>query len=225
VRGARPPTAAAFFTALRAALPRDGLVVADSGLHQTLLRRHFDVYASRGLVFPSNFQSMGFGLPAAIGARLAAPTRCVVALIGDGGFAMSGMELLTAVRERIPVTVIVLADGALNRIRLDQLARYGRPAHVELLNPDFEAFAAAAGAQYLRCEGDAESVLRHAIGSGEVTLVEVPLGDSDAIRRARIRGLAKSAARRALGPGPLAVLKRALRACWGFTRMRVSSSE
>lgn len=211
VQGVRPSTAAAFFSALRAALPRDGIVVADSGLHQTLLRRHFDVLANRGLIFPSDFQSMGFGLPAAIGARLAEPARPVVAVIGDGGFAMSGLELLTAVRERIPITVVVFVDGALNRIRLEQLARYGRSADVDLLTPDFAAFAAALGARYLRCDGDVEGVLRGAIGSGEVTLVEVPIGDSAAIHVSRARGLVKGTVRRALGPGRFESLRRRLR--------------
>jgi acetolactate synthase-1/2/3 large subunit len=200
VYGARPSTAAAFFAALRAALPRNGIVVADSGLHQTLLRRHFDVLATRGLLFPSDFQSMGFGLPAAIGARLAAPTRPVVALIGDGGFAMSGLELLTAVREKIPLTVVVFVDGALNRIRLTQLERYGRSAHVDLLNPDFALFAKAVGARYAKCDGDAERVLQRAIASGDVTLVEVHVGDSPAVHAARVQGLARAAVRRVAGP-------------------------
>lgn len=211
VHGVRPSTPAAFFSALREALPRDGIVVADSGLHQTLLRRHFDVLASRGLIFPSDFQSMGFGLPAAIGARLAEPARPVVAVIGDGGFAMSGLDLLTAVRERIPITVVVFVDGALNRIRLEQLARYGHSADVDLLTPDFAGLAAALGARYSRCDGEAEGVLRGAIGSGEVTLVEVPIGDSTAIHVSRARGLVKGTVRRALGPGRFEALRRRLR--------------
>ena len=200
VHGARPSTAKAFFSALRAALPREGIVVADSGLHQTLLRRHFDVFASRGLLLPSDFQSMGFGLPASIGASLAAPMRPVVAIVGDGGFAMSGLELLTAVREKIPLTVVVFVDGTLNRIRLTQLKRYGHSAHVDLLNPDFTLFAEAVGAQHARCDGDAESVLRRAIASKGVTLVEVRVEDSAAIQASRIRGLVRGVGRRAVGP-------------------------
>jgi acetolactate synthase-1/2/3 large subunit len=211
VRGAHPSTAAAFFSALRAVLPRDGIVVADSGLHQTLLRRHFDVLAHRGLLFPTDFQSMGFGLPAAIGAGLAAPARPIVAVVGDGGFAMSGLELLTAVRERVPLTVVVFVDGVLNRIRLTQLSRYGRSAHVDLANPDFALFAEAVGARYARCDGDADVVLRQAIDSGEVTLVEVPVGDSSAIHASRAQGLARAAARQALRPRGLQSLRHVLR--------------
>jgi acetolactate synthase I/II/III large subunit len=68
-------SAAKFFTALRTALPREAMLVTDTGLHQVLTRRHFEVYSPGGLLFPSDFQSMGFGLPAAIAAKLAVPKR------------------------------------------------------------------------------------------------------------------------------------------------------
>ena len=211
VHGARPATAAAFFAALRAALPREAIVVSDSGLHQTLLRRHFEVLAPRGLLLPTDFQSMGFGLPAAIGARLSSPDRPVVAVVGDGGLAMSGLEILTAAREGIRLTVIVFADGKLNRIRLDQMARYGRTAGVDLLNPDFGALAEATGARHVKCDGNAEAVLREAIAADALTLVEVPVGDSAAVHAVRVRGLARGAARRAMGPGLYRSLRRVLR--------------
>jgi acetolactate synthase-1/2/3 large subunit len=181
--------------------------VTDSGLHQTLVRRHLEVNSPRGLIAPSDFQSMGFGLPAAIGAKLAAPERAVVAVIGDGGFAMSGMELLTAVRERIAVTLVVFNDGQLNRIRLQQLAQYGHSEGCEVVNPDFEALAGAIGVEYSCCDGDAEGVLRAAILRASPTLVEVVLGDSAAIRLERAKGLARGTARRALRPQTLRWLK------------------
>ena len=110
---------------MRAALPRDAIVVTDSGLHQALVRRHFPVLGETGLIFPCELQSMGFGLPAAIGAKIARPDRVVVVVMGDGGFAMSGMELLTAARDGIHVIVVVFNDGKLNLIRLQQLREYG----------------------------------------------------------------------------------------------------
>ena len=134
-------TPAAFFAALRVAIPRDAFLVTDSGLHQVLTRRHYDVLSPRGLLYPSDFQSMGFGLPAAIGAKLAAPTRAVVVVMGDGGLTMTGLELLTAVREKLSVVVVVFNDGQLNLIRLQQLKEFGRASGVELLVPDLEQFA------------------------------------------------------------------------------------
>ena len=205
-----PGSAAGFFAALRRALPRNGIVCADSGLHQQLLRRHFEVLAPRGLLFPSDYQSMGFGLPAAIGAKLAVPARPVVAVLGDGGFAISGFELLTAVRENISLTVIVFNNGQLGRIRLEQLAAHGKTSSVALWNPDFEGFARAVGASYALVEDNPESMLRECIVRRGVTLVELRLGDSAAIHTLRAHGLLRGAARRTLGPGMMDKLKRFL---------------
>ena len=191
VRGLEPPTPQALFAALRRALPRHGMVVTDSGEHQELTRRWLDVLSPGGLMVPSDFQSMGFGLPAAIGAALATPGRPVVAVVGDGAFAMTAMELLTAVRLRLQLVVVVLADGSLNRVRLQQLAAHGRSHGVELLNPGFAAFAEAVGADHELVEGDAEAVFRRALQRPGVTLLEVRLGDSVAVHRSRARGLVR----------------------------------
>jgi thiamine pyrophosphate-dependent acetolactate synthase large subunit-like protein len=110
------------------------------------------------------------------------------------------MELLTAVREKIPLTVIVFNDGRLNLIRLQQFASSGRSESVDILNPDFGAFAAAVGAQYAFIDGNAEHVLRNAVNSAQVTLVEVKVGDSPAIHLMRAKGLVRETARTALGP-------------------------
>ena len=209
--GVTPKTAGSFFASLRRVLPRHGIVVTDSGLHQGLVRRHFDVLAPRGLILPSDLQSMGFGLPAAIGAKLAAPDRPVVVVLGDGGFAMSGMELLTAVREKIPMTVIVFNDGRLNLIRLQQLAEFGRSESVDLLNPDFGAFSAAVGTKYALVDGNAEEVLRSALSSTRVTLVEVLIGDSSEIHLSRTKGFTHETARRVLGPAIVRRIKNWLR--------------
>lgn len=210
VHGVTPGTPAAFFAALRAALPRDAILTLDSGQHQMLARRHYRVLAPWGLIAPSDYQSMGFGLPAAIGAAAAAPERRVVALIGDGGFAMSGLELLTAVRERIPLTVIVFNDGVLGLIRDQQHREFGR-AHGTLLHaPDYAGLAAAVGAGYALVDGDAEATFRSALGAAEPVLVEVRLGDSARQVEARAKGLARAVTRRALGPRLLQALKRLL---------------
>jgi acetolactate synthase-1/2/3 large subunit len=208
VSGVDPPTMAEFFAALRRRLPRDAIVVADSGLHQLLARRHLDVLAPRGLLVPSDFQSMGFALPAAIGAHLAAPERPVVVLVGDGGLALSGMELLTAVQERVPLTVVVFNDGWLNLIRMTQLRTLGQTFGVRRTNPDFGTFADALGARFALVEDNLDQILGEALASPEVTLVELRVGDSGTMRTARARGLARRAAASALGPGAFARLKR-----------------
>jgi acetolactate synthase-1/2/3 large subunit len=211
IRGDSAMEPADFFSWLRRALPDDAIVVTDSGLHQILTRRYYQVLSRRGLIFPSDFQSMGFGLPAAVGAKIGAPTRTVVALVGDGGFLMSAMELLTAVREKLPVVTIVFNDGQLNQIRLQQLAEFGHAHAVRLLNPDYRMLAAALGTEYVRF-GEATPREIEAVFSGaKSALVEVIVGDSMAMRGMAPVARAKSVARRALTPGLRAWLKNVLR--------------
>lgn len=189
VAGTVGGSASGFFECLRRVLPRDGILVLDSGLHQVLARRYFKVFAAGGLIMPTDLQSMGFAIPTAIGARMAV-TRPVVALLGDGGFAMTGLELLTAVREKIPMVAIVFVDGALGQIRMQQLADYGTAYGVSLRNPDLRLFAEAIGARYeLVDDASLDSVLGSALESADVTIVEVRVGDTFRImsRAAMIR--------------------------------------
>lgn len=203
--------AASFFSAVRAALPRDAIVLTDSGLHQALTRRHFTVLSAPGLVFPAELQSMAFGLPAAIGAKLAQRERVVLVVLGDGGFAMSGLELLTAAREEVPVIVVVFNDGKLNLIRLQQLREYGVAHGTDLAGPDLARFAEAVGVAYRNAEEGTERVIREAIASGRPTLIEVNVHDSTAIRIRAAKAFAKETARRAVGPNVFDWIKRTLR--------------
>ena len=158
------------------------IVVTDSGQHQILTRRHFDVLSPRGLIVPSDFQSMGFGLPSAIGAKLGVPDRPVVAIVGDGGFQMSGLELLTARREAVPLLVFVFNDGYLNQIRMQQWREFGHAHAVELLNPNFEVLAEALGVDYVRLDRAQPGQLEDALASSRTTLVEVLVTDSLSVR-------------------------------------------
>jgi acetolactate synthase-1/2/3 large subunit len=171
-------TMAAFFEALRQALPADSCLVLDSGLHQMLARRHFRVLRSRGLILPTDFQAMGFALPAAIAAKLARPERSVAALLGDGGFSMSAPELVTAAREGLALTVIVFNDGRYGLIHRKQIRAYGHSHGTLLKNPDIRAISEGSGAKYLLLAGDPGPSLASAIGGKGVTVVEVVVTDS-----------------------------------------------
>ena len=121
---------------------------------------------------------MGYGLPAALGAKAAFPERTVVTVVGDGGFLMSGMELATAVQEKLPVIVILINDQSLTLIKAIQERRYqSRFLGVDLLNPDFRLLAQAFGVRYWRADTDPtfESALREAIPLEEPALIEVQL--------------------------------------------------
>lgn len=195
IHGERTLTPAEFFEHVRALLPRDAIVVADSGLHQTLTRRHMDVVVPRGLLFPSDLQSVGFGVPAAIGAKLAAPRRPVVAIVGDGGLRMSGLELATARREHIPLAVMVFNDGYLGRIRAEQQREFGHAHAVDLSDVDYAALAAAMRIDYLRFDSASPGALRDAFVGARTTLIEVVVGDSAGMLASAAAARARSIAR------------------------------
>lgn len=187
---ARPANAAGFFSMLRDALPRDAIVTTDSGRHQMLARRHFQVLCAGGLLVPTGLQSMGFALPAAIGAQLARPARKVVALVGDGGMLMTGMELLIAKRERLALTVIVFVDGHYGLIRQQQIDRHGHAHGTGLHNPDFAQWSAALGVRHFQFDG-ARS-LHAALSARDPALLEVAVDDSMAPGPRQLQAMARN---------------------------------
>jgi thiamine pyrophosphate-dependent acetolactate synthase large subunit-like protein len=165
--------------ALRAALPRDAIIAADITRLSYILLSEFPVYEPRTFLHPAGFVAMGYGLPAALGAKAAFPERTVVAVVGDGCFLMSGMELATAVQENLPVVVILVNDGSLSLIKAIQHRRYAnRFIGVDLRNPDFGLFARAFGVRSwtVATEADFEAALQQAVACKEPALVEVRLG-------------------------------------------------
>ncbi|HEV3119770.1 MAG TPA: thiamine pyrophosphate-binding protein [Gemmataceae bacterium] len=176
----QPPRLAGLdlITPLRRALPRDAIIAADITRLSYMMLADFPVYEPKSFLHPAGFVSMGFGLPAAIGAKAAFPDRTVVAIAGDGCFMMSGMELATAVQEKLPVIVILINDGSLTLIKAIQQRRYeNRFLGVDLKNPDFDLFAKAFGVRSWQVETEAafEEAAKEAVSLGETCLVEVRL--------------------------------------------------
>jgi acetolactate synthase-1/2/3 large subunit len=161
---------------LRRALSRDAVVVADITRLSYILLAEFPVYQPRTFLHPAGFVPMGYGIPAALGAKAALPERSVVAVLGDGCFQMCGLELASAVQERLPVVVVLINDGSLTLIKLIQERKYaGRYLGVDLVNPDFGLFARAFGIRHWRVESDEtfETALREAVSAQETALIEV----------------------------------------------------
>jgi acetolactate synthase I/II/III large subunit len=177
---------------LRRVLPRDGIVAADITRLGYIMLAEFPVYEPRTFLHPAGFVAMGHGLPAALGAKAAFPGRAVVAIVGDGCFQMCGMELATAVQEKLPVVTIVINDGALTLIKAIQQRRYeSRFLGVDLLNPDIGTFARAFGVPFWRVDDDAtfEVALKEALAADAPALIEVRPGD------ARQSGIASGSSR------------------------------
>jgi acetolactate synthase-1/2/3 large subunit len=163
---------------LRRAVPQDAVVVADvTQLGYMMLVDH-PVSRSRRFLHPAAAVSMGFGLPAALGAKVAFPNQTVVAVMGDGCFQMTAMELATAVQEKLPIVVVLINDSTLTLIKAIQKRRFGqRYLGVDLKNPDFTRMASAFGVRTWKVteEGAFEPALREAIACHEPALVEVVL--------------------------------------------------
>jgi acetolactate synthase-1/2/3 large subunit len=172
-----------------------------------VVRRHFKVLSPNGLLVPADFQSMGFGVPAALGAALARPGKVTVAVVGDGGLAMTGLELLAAARESVPLKVMVFTDRRLGLIHRQQVDAYGR-AHAVDLGP-FEpgAVALATGAAYRRLTGDPARAVGEWLSLREPALLEVPLAPTGSGRLAEVLGSAKATARGILGERILGMLR------------------
>ena len=130
---------------LREQLPDDAIVAGGAGNFASWLHRHFEYRAFRTQLGPTN-GSMGYGVPAAIAAKIAEPQRTVIAFSGDGDFLMNGQELATAVQFGAGVVVLVVNNGMYGTIRMHQEREYPeRVLGTELSNPDFVALARAYG--------------------------------------------------------------------------------
>jgi acetolactate synthase-1/2/3 large subunit len=163
-------------SAIRRALPRDAVVVADVTQLAYRMLVDFPVYEPRTFLHPAGGVSMGYGLPAALGAKTALPESAVVAIMGDGCFQMTGMELATAMQERLPVVVVLIHDGSLTLIKMIQHRKYeNRFFGVDLRNPDFGMLAKSFGARAWRVESERalEDALGEAVAANEPGLIEV----------------------------------------------------
>ncbi|MBI4942938.1 MAG: thiamine pyrophosphate-binding protein, partial [Actinobacteria bacterium] len=131
--------------ALERHLPADAVVTNDAGNFSVFAHRYRRFTRPRTQLGPVS-GAMGYGLPAAIGASLAAPGRPVVALAGDGGFLMTAVELETAVRVGAPVLCVVFVNGSYGTIAMHQARRFGRTAATDIGPVDVATLARSLGA-------------------------------------------------------------------------------
>ncbi|MEW6764417.1 MAG: acetolactate synthase large subunit [Pseudomonadota bacterium] len=169
---------------LRTVLDLQDIVISDVGAHKMWLARMFRCEHPNTCLISNGFASMGIALPGAIAAKLARPERTVVAATGDGGFLMNVQELETAVRLGTPIIVLVWNDGGYGLIEWKQMAQFGRPAFVKFGNPDFVKLAESFGARGYRVDAGVslQEVLRDAIASNTVCVIDVPVDYSENLR-------------------------------------------
>jgi thiamine pyrophosphate-dependent acetolactate synthase large subunit-like protein len=139
-------------------------------------RSHWKTDRPRTWFVPSGFGTLGYALPAAIGARLARPDTPTVAIIGDAGVMFTIQDLMTAVEHQVPLIVLVFNDKGYGVERRHQDHLYGRRSGVDLLPPDFVALARAFGAKGVRVDDIREvgATVESALGEPGPVLIEVP---------------------------------------------------
>ena len=155
----------------------EALITTDVGQHQMWVAQFYPFTRPRQLITSGGLGTMGFGLPAAMGAQLALPNQLVVAVVGDGGFQMTNQELATAVQYDLPVKVLIMNNGYLGMVRQWQEMFYDRTySEVDIsVAPDFVKLAEAYGAAGFRAERPVElrEVMEAALRHKGVAVVDV----------------------------------------------------
>ena len=165
----------AVWAAVREALPADGIVMGDTTQVVYTGSFAFPVEQPGCWIYPTGYCTLGAALPMAVGAKIAAPERPVMAVAGDGGFMFTLQDLATAVEQRVPLPIVLWNNDGLGQIRDDMIERGIPPVGVDSLNPDFVALAKSFGCEGVR-PGSTDELAAAIAGALEApvpTLIEV----------------------------------------------------
>jgi acetolactate synthase-1/2/3 large subunit len=179
-------------------LPHDAIITNGAGNYTAWCHRFYQFSAYRSQVAPV-VGTMGYGVPAAVAAKLAHPERVAVAFAGDGCFLMNGQELATAVHYRANIVVLVVNNGMYGTIRMHQEIHYpGRAIGTALSNPSFAAYAEAFGAygEVVERTGDFAAAFERALAAGRPALLELRVDPEAITPRATLSGLRAAALQR-----------------------------
>ena len=168
---------------LRKILPANAILTTEVGQNQMWAALHFETHKPRTFISSGGLGTMGFGFPAALGAKVACPGCAVVDIAGDGSFRMTEQELACSVMEKIPVTVIVLNNSMLGMVAQWQRLFYDRRYSAVKLGsvPDFVKLAEAYGAQGVRVGSLKEfsEAMKKAMKSEVTTVIDVPISPEE----------------------------------------------
>jgi len=179
-----------FFNALRNNLPGDAVLVTDDGHHSLLALELFPVYQPRHFIGPTDYNCLGYGIPAAIGAKMHSKQKTVVSIIGQGALMMSGLELVTAFSHKLGIIVFVFKEAPLSQSISDQGLKSTNPGEtgVGILSIKGLAEAVHAGYYIMKNDVDISGVINKAIEeakTGKSVLVEVNI---DYSRKSKLAG-------------------------------------
>ncbi len=161
----------------------EAIITTDVGQHQMWAAQFYPFARTRQLITSGGLGTMGFGLPAAIGAKLSSPDQLVVAIVGDGGFQMTNQEIATAVQYNLAVKIVVMNNGYLGMVRQWQEMFYDRTySEVDIsVAPDFVKLAEAYGAAGFRAERPEElqEVLAAGLNHPGVAVIDVVISKEE----------------------------------------------
>jgi acetolactate synthase I/II/III large subunit len=168
----------------RAAMGRSDIVLVDTGATKMWMARLYPTYQRNTCLISNGLSTMGFALPGALGVKLASPESKVLAVVGDGAFMMNSQEIETAVRERIPLVVLIWDDGGYGLIEWKMDLELGAHYYVSFGNPDVVTYAESFGAKGYRITSAAELLptLKAALDDDGVSLISCPVDYSENLR-------------------------------------------
>lgn len=160
------------------------IVVCDVGAHKLWMARMYQPERPNTCIISNGFAAMGISVPGAIGAKLAAPDRTVVAVTGDAGFMVNSQEIETALRIGTPMVIVIWNDNGYGLIKWHQLRRFGRSQYVDFGNPDFVKYAESFGAKGYRVRAADEliPILKQAVRDNTVVVIDCPVDYSENIK-------------------------------------------
>ena len=204
---------ALFFDKLQTAIKEDAIIVTDDGNHTFLAAELMPINNPRGFISPSNFNAMGYCVPAVNAAKLANPDKQVIGIVGDGAMLMSGMEALIAVREKLGTVYCIFNDGHLSRISHSQEIAYNQKTCTQLGNVNWGAFADSLECGYfaIRNNHEIDTALRRALETaahGQPVFIDIAIDYSK--RSQYAQGVEKATVAEFSGKDKLRLVSRAI---------------
>ncbi|MCT4618398.1 MAG: thiamine pyrophosphate-binding protein [Marinisporobacter sp.] len=182
--GRFPMTPQRILKDVREVFPQDGIIVTDVGWNKNGMGQQFDIELPSTILHPGGLATMGFGPAATLGAKLAAPDKKVITLVGDGGFGTNPSVIATAVEKNIPVVWVVMNNSAFGTIAGLEASHYEhtfgtvfKDAKGEAYSPDWAQIAAGYGikSKKIQSADEFKAVFKEALESNEPYLIDVPM--------------------------------------------------
>lgn len=166
------------------------IILSDVGAHKLWVARMYQPENPNHTIISNGFASMGIAVPGAIAAKLAHPDKPVIAITGDGGFLMNGVEIATAKRLGLAFVIVIFHDSKYGLIEWKQLNKFNRSNAITFEDPDFIEFAKSFGAKGVKVKHskDLLSALEEAIKSSDIVLIDVDVDYSENIELSKKLG-------------------------------------